>query len=58
MQWPVLAQPTEKWVEMIISQEDPKDCEPMLFSLLPTPVSAAAGQPGRAAISWNACSKR
>jgi hypothetical protein len=42
------------WVDDYSLKEIPKDCEPVLF-VTPNPVSTAAGQPGRAAISWNAC---
>jgi hypothetical protein len=42
------------WVDDYSLKKIPKDCEPVLF-VTPNPVSAAAEQPGRAAISWNAC---
>ncbi|HMH01922.1 MAG TPA: glycosyltransferase family 39 protein [Terriglobales bacterium] len=42
------------WVDDLSLKEIPSDCEPVLF-VTPNPVSVAAGQPGRAAVSWDTC---
>ena len=42
------------WVDDYSLKKIPNDCEPVLF-VTPNPVSAPAGQAGRAAVSWNAC---
>jgi hypothetical protein len=42
------------WVDDYSFKQIPSDCEPVLF-VTPDPVLVAAGQPGRAAVSWDAC---
>jgi hypothetical protein len=42
------------WVDDLSLKEIPSNCEPVLF-VTPNPVSVAAGQPGRAAVSWDTC---
>jgi hypothetical protein len=42
------------WVDDLSLKKIPSDCEPVLF-VTPNPVPVAAGQPGRAAVSWDTC---
>ena len=42
------------WVDDYSLKKIPTDCEPVLF-VTPNPVSAPAGQVGRATVSWNTC---
>ena len=42
------------WLDDFSLKKIPANCEPMLF-VTPNPVSAPAGQAGRAAVSWTTC---
>ena len=42
------------WLDDFSFKKIPADCEPLLF-VTPNPVSARAGQTGRAAVSWTTC---
>lgn len=42
------------WVDDLSLKAIPSDCEPVLF-VTPNPAPVAAGQPARAAVSWDTC---